>query len=29
VAHALIYADLSDPRPIFDWMQVIRKHAVV
>ena len=23
------YSDLSDPRPIFDWMQVIRKRAVV
>src|SRR3989344_5812683 len=23
------YADLADPRPIFDWMQVIRKRAVV
>ncbi|EMM6572536.1 TPA: conjugative transfer system coupling protein TraD, partial [Pseudomonas aeruginosa] len=23
------YADLNDPRPIFDWMQVIRKRAVV
>ena len=23
------YADLADPRPIFDWMQIIRKKAVV
>lgn len=23
------YADLNDPRPIFDWMQVIRKRAIV
>jgi conjugative coupling factor TraD (TOL family) len=23
------YADLDDPRPIFDWMQVIRQRAVV
>ncbi len=23
------YMDLNDPRPIFDWMQVIRKRAVV
>ena len=23
------YADLRDPRPIFDWMQIIRKRAVV
>ncbi|HCL15867.1 MAG TPA: conjugative coupling factor TraD, PFGI-1 class [Pseudomonas sp.] len=23
------YSDLSDPRPIFDWMQVVRKRAVV
>ncbi|MCA6941850.1 MULTISPECIES: type IV conjugative transfer system coupling protein TraD [Pectobacterium] len=23
------YSDLSDPRPIFDWMQIIRKRAVV
>ena len=23
------YADLGDPRPIFDWMQIIRKRAVV
>ncbi|PMV22640.1 MULTISPECIES: type IV conjugative transfer system coupling protein TraD [unclassified Pseudomonas] len=23
------YADLKDPRPIFDWMQIIRKRAVV
>ncbi|RTB44123.1 type IV conjugative transfer system coupling protein TraD [Pseudomonas aeruginosa] len=23
------YSDLEDPRPIFDWMQVIRKRAVV
>src|SRR3546814_12151210 len=23
------YSDLSDPRPIFDWMQVIRNRAVV
>jgi conjugative coupling factor TraD (TOL family) len=23
------YTDLEDPRPIFDWMQVIRKRAVV
>lgn len=23
------YSDISDPRPIFDWMQVIRKRAVV
>ncbi|NWB94834.1 type IV conjugative transfer system coupling protein TraD [Pseudomonas gingeri] len=23
------YMDLDDPRPIFDWMQVIRKRAVV
>ncbi|QEY57773.1 type IV conjugative transfer system coupling protein TraD [Pseudomonas sp. C27(2019)] len=23
------YADLTDPRPIFDWMQVIRKKGVV
>ncbi|WP_442316533.1 type IV conjugative transfer system coupling protein TraD [Alcanivorax hongdengensis] len=23
------YADLHDPRPIFDWMQIIRKRAVV
>lgn len=23
------YSDLNDPRPIFDWMQVIRKRAVV
>jgi len=23
------YSDLLDPRPIFDWMQVIRKRAVV
>nr|WP_067297560.1 type IV conjugative transfer system coupling protein TraD [Marinobacterium profundum] len=23
------YADLTDPRPIFDWMQIIRKRAVV
>lgn len=22
------YSDLSDPRPIFDWMQIIRKRAV-
>ncbi|THF64850.1 type IV conjugative transfer system coupling protein TraD [Pseudothauera nasutitermitis] len=23
------YADLNDPRPIFDWMQIIRKRAIV
>jgi conjugative coupling factor TraD (TOL family) len=23
------YSDLADPRPIFDWMQVIRKRAIV
>jgi conjugative coupling factor TraD (TOL family) len=23
------YTDLNDPRPIFDWMQVIRKRAIV
>ncbi|NRF59862.1 type IV conjugative transfer system coupling protein TraD [Citrobacter braakii] len=23
------YSDLEDPRPIFDWMQIIRKRAVV
>ncbi len=23
------YADLNDPRPIFDWMQVVRQRAVV
>lgn len=23
------YSDVTDPRPIFDWMQVIRKRAVV
>ncbi|HCF5435876.1 conjugative coupling factor TraD, PFGI-1 class [Pseudomonas putida] len=23
------YTDLDDPRPIFDWMQVVRKRAVV
>jgi conjugative coupling factor TraD (TOL family) len=23
------YADLGDPRPIFDWMQIVRKRAVV
>lgn len=23
------YTDLSDPRPIFDWMQVIRQRAIV
>lgn len=23
------YADLADPRPIFDWMQIVRKRAVV
>ena len=23
------YSDLTDPRPIFDWMQIIRKRAVV
>ncbi|ERI54489.1 conjugal transfer protein TraG [Pseudomonas sp. EGD-AK9] len=23
------YADLNDPRPIFDWMQIVRKRAVV
>ena len=23
------YADLADPRPIFDWMQIMRKRAVV
>jgi conjugative coupling factor TraD (TOL family) len=23
------YSDLSDPRPIFDWMQIIRKRAIV
>lgn len=23
------YSDLADPRPIFDWMQIIRKRAVV
>ena len=23
------YSDLGDPRPIFDWMQVIRKRAIV
>ncbi len=23
------YSDLDDPRPIFDWMQVIRKRAIV
>ncbi|UOB57014.1 type IV conjugative transfer system coupling protein TraD [Burkholderia pyrrocinia] len=23
------YADLDDPRPIFDWMQIIRKRAIV
>lgn len=23
------YSDLQDPRPIFDWMQIIRKRAVV
>src|SRR5690625_2258549 len=23
------YADLDDPRPIFDWLQIIRKRAVV
>ncbi|MBN8556110.1 MAG: hypothetical protein LCH72_08615 [Proteobacteria bacterium] len=24
-----LYSDLADPRPIFDWMQVIRKRAIV
>jgi conjugative coupling factor TraD (TOL family) len=23
------YSDLEDPRPIFDWMQIVRKRAVV
>jgi len=23
------YSDLSDPRPIFDWVQIIRKRAIV
>ncbi|MBA4243704.1 MAG: conjugative coupling factor TraD, PFGI-1 class [Pseudomonas sp.] len=23
------YSDLDDPRPIFDWMQIVRKRAVV
>ncbi|WP_134473880.1 type IV conjugative transfer system coupling protein TraD, partial [Pseudomonas aeruginosa] len=23
------YADLDDPRPVFDWMQIVRKRAVV
>ena len=23
------YTDLNDPRPIFDWMQIIRKRAIV
>lgn len=23
------YSDLEDPRPIFDWMQIIRKRAIV
>ena len=23
------YADLNDPRPIFDWMQIVRQRAVV
>ena len=23
------YSDLADPRPIFDWMQIIRKRAIV
>jgi len=23
------YADLADPRPIFDWMQIVRKRAVI
>ncbi|MEL4887307.1 type IV conjugative transfer system coupling protein TraD [Pectobacterium betavasculorum] len=23
------YSDLDDPRPIFDWMQIIRKRAIV
>jgi len=23
------YSDLNDPRPIFDWMQIVRKRAVV
>lgn len=23
------YADLADPRPIFDWMQIVRQRAVV
>ena len=23
------YADLADPRPIFDWMQIIRKRGIV
>lgn len=23
------YSDLNDPRPIFDWMQIIRKRAIV
>src|SRR3546814_3517011 len=23
------YSDLNDPRPIFDWMQIIRQRAVV
>ncbi|HBP6530090.1 type IV conjugative transfer system coupling protein TraD [Pseudomonas aeruginosa] len=23
------YADLADPRPIFDWMQIVRKRGVV
>ncbi|WP_047100523.1 type IV conjugative transfer system coupling protein TraD [Dickeya dianthicola] len=23
------YSDLSDPRPIFDWLQIIRKRAIV
>ncbi|WP_166795570.1 TraM recognition domain-containing protein, partial [Pseudomonas aeruginosa] len=31
IAHLLApnYSDLADPRPIFDWMQVIRKRAIV
>jgi hypothetical protein len=29
VRYAPNYSDLADPRPIFDWMQIIRKRAVV
>lgn len=31
IAHILSpnYADLDDPRPIFDWLQVIRQRAIV